>query len=47
MDRGVDSTASLVALMRKLLRVGWSLVRNSQVFDRQRLTQTQTHKQAA
>jgi transposase len=46
-DRGVDRTAALVALMRKLLRVIWSLVHNSQEFDSQRLNATQTHKRAA
>ena len=47
LDRGVEKTAALVALMRKLLRISWSLVRNSQMFDVQRLNATQTQKQAA
>jgi transposase len=47
LDRGVEKTAALVALMRKLLRISWSLVRNSQMFDVQRLNATQAQKQAA
>jgi transposase len=46
-DRGVDRTAALVALMRKLLRVCWSLARNSQMFDAQRLNGTNTQALAA
>jgi len=47
LDRGVEKTVALVALMRKLLRISWSLVRNSQMFDPQRLNATQAQKQAA
>jgi transposase len=47
LDRGVEKTAALVALMRKLLRISWSLVRNSQMFDVQRLNATRAQKQAA
>jgi transposase len=46
-DRRVEKTAALVALMRKLLRISWSLVRNNQIFDVQRLNGTQSEKQAA
>jgi transposase len=46
-DRGVERTAALVALMRKLLRIIWSLVRNSQEFDAQRLNAAQTQRRAA
>ena len=46
-DRGVNPTASLVALMRKLLRVIWSIIRNSQAFDAQRLDAPQAQKRAA
>jgi transposase len=35
--RGLASTSALVALMRKLLRVSWALVKKSQSFDRDRL----------
>lgn len=41
LDRGVEKTPALVALMRKLLRISWSLVRNSQMFDVQRLNAPQ------
>jgi transposase len=41
LDRRLEKTAALVALMRKLLRISWSLVRNSQMFDEQRLNQKQ------
>jgi transposase len=46
-NRGVGATASLVSVMRKLLRLSWSLVRNRQEFDVQRLNQTETQRQAA
>jgi transposase len=46
-ERRVNSTASLVALMRKLLRVCWSLVRNNTGFEVERLKPTTTQKKAA
>lgn len=35
--RGLAPTSVLVAMMRKLLRVSWALVKKSQTFDRERL----------
>jgi transposase len=35
--RGLARTSALVAIMRKLLRVSWALVKKSQSFDRERL----------
>ena len=36
-DRGLESTEALVAVMRKLVRVSWALVRKSQSFDAAKL----------
>ena len=46
-ERRVNRTASLVALMRKLLKVCWSLVRNNRGFEAERLKPTTTQKKAA
>lgn len=46
-ERGVNRTAALVALMRKLLKVCWSLIRNNRGFEVERLKPTTTQKQAA